>query len=69
VRGGVPAVALTRLPGTSIEDIAAEAGVARPTVFAAVGFPKPVILRTVVDEALAGDDAGADRRAAWWRRR
>lgn len=33
---------------TSIEDIAAEAGVARPTVFSAVG-PKPVILRAVVD--------------------
>ena len=49
---------------TSIEDIAAEAGVARPTVFTAVG-PKPVILRTIVDQALAGDDrAGADRRAA-----
>ena len=41
---------------TSIEDIAAEAGVARPTVFSAVG-PKPVILRAVVDQALAGDDA------------
>ncbi len=52
---------------TSIEDIAAEAGVARPTVFTAVG-PKPVILRTVVEEALAGDDAPvpiADR--PWWR--
>ncbi len=52
---------------TSIEDIAAEAGVARPTVFTAVG-PKPVILRTVVDQALAGDDAPvpiADR--PWWR--
>ena len=41
---------------TSIEDIAAEAGVARPTVFSAVG-PKPVILREVVDQAVAGDDA------------
>ena len=52
---------------TSIEDIAAEAGVARPTVFSAVG-PKPVILRTVVDQALAGDDAPmpiAER--PWWR--
>ena len=52
---------------TSIEDIAAEAGVARPTVFTAVG-PKPVILRAVVDRALAGDDAEipiAER--AWWR--
>ncbi|MCA1707334.1 MAG: TetR/AcrR family transcriptional regulator, partial [Actinobacteria bacterium] len=41
---------------TSSEDIAAEAGVARPTVFSAVG-PKPDILRTVVEQALAGDDA------------
>jgi AcrR family transcriptional regulator len=52
---------------TSIEDIAAEAGVARPTVFTAVG-PKPVILRTVVEQALAGDDAPvpiSERR--WWR--
>ena len=40
---------------TSIEDIAAEAGVARPTVFTAVG-PKATILRLVVDHALAGDD-------------
>jgi AcrR family transcriptional regulator len=52
---------------TSITDIAAEAGVARPTVFTAVG-PKPVILRAVVDQSLAGDDAPipiAER--AWWR--
>jgi AcrR family transcriptional regulator len=52
---------------TSIEDIAAEAGVARPTVFSAVG-PKPVILRQVVDQAVAGDDVAtpvADR--GWWR--
>lgn len=52
---------------TSIEDIAAEAGVARPTVFTAVGT-KPVILRHVVDQALAGDDAAvpvAERE--WWR--
>lgn len=52
---------------TSIEDIAAEAGVARPTVFSAVG-PKSVILRAVVDQALAGDDAPvpiAERE--WWR--
>jgi AcrR family transcriptional regulator len=52
---------------TSIEDIAAEAGVARPTVFTAVG-PKPVILRTVVDQALAGDDAPVPiAERAWWR--
>ena len=52
---------------TSIEDIAAEAGVARPTVFTAVG-PKPVILRTVVDHALAGDDAAVPiAERPWWR--
>ena len=52
---------------TSIEDIAADAGVARPTVFTAVG-PKPVILRTVVDQALAGDDAPVPiAERAWWR--
>ena len=52
---------------TSIEDIAAEAGVARPTVFTAVGS-KSVILREVVDQAIAGDDQAvpvADRD--WWR--
>lgn len=41
---------------TSIDDIAAEAGVARPTVFAAVG-PKPKMLKLVVDRATTGDDA------------
>src|SRR4051812_10610197 len=52
---------------TSIEDIAAEAGVARPTVFTAVG-PKPAILRVVVDRALAGDDAPVPvSERAWWR--
>jgi AcrR family transcriptional regulator len=40
---------------TSIDDIAAEAGVARPTVFAAVG-PKPTMLKLVVDHATTGDD-------------
>ena len=52
---------------TSIEDIASEAGVARPTVFTAVG-PKPVILRAVVDQALAGDDAAVPiAERPWWR--
>ena len=41
---------------TSIDEIAAEAGVARPTVFAAVG-PKPAILKAVIDQAMTGDDA------------
>ena len=52
---------------TSIEDIAAAAGVARPTVFSAVG-PKPVILRAVVDQAIAGDDAAVPvAQREWWR--
>jgi AcrR family transcriptional regulator len=41
---------------TSLADVAAAAGVARPTVFAAFGS-KPALLRQVLDEALAGDDA------------
>jgi AcrR family transcriptional regulator len=51
---------------TSIDDIAAEAKVARPTVFSAVGA-KPVILKAVVDQAAVGDAAPmavADR--PWW---
>jgi len=52
---------------TSIEDIATEAGVARPTVFSAVGS-KPVILKAVVDPALAGDDAPVPiAERPWWR--
>jgi AcrR family transcriptional regulator len=41
---------------TSLADIAVAAGVARPTVFAAFGS-KPALLRQVLDQALAGDDA------------
>lgn len=40
---------------TSLADIAAAAGVARPTVFAVFGS-KAALLRQVLDEALAGDD-------------
>ena len=40
---------------TSLADIAAAAGVARPTAFAAFGS-KPALLREVLDQALAGDD-------------
>jgi AcrR family transcriptional regulator len=39
----------------SLANIAAAAGVARPTVFAVFGS-KPAILREVLDQALAGDD-------------
>jgi AcrR family transcriptional regulator len=52
---------------TSLADIAAAAGVARPTVFAVAGS-KAALLRQVLDEALAGDDepvAVADR--PWFR--
>jgi AcrR family transcriptional regulator len=48
---------------TSLAEVAAAAGVARPTVFAAFGS-KPALLRQVLDQALAGDDepvAVADR--------
>lgn len=52
---------------TSIEDIANEAGVARPTVFTAVGA-KSIILREVVDQALAGDDSAVPvAERDWWR--
>jgi AcrR family transcriptional regulator len=52
---------------TSIDDIAAAAGVARPTIFTAVG-PKAAILRLVVDQALAGDDEPVPiAQRPWWR--
>lgn len=41
---------------TSLADIAAAAGVARPTVFAAFGS-KGALLREALDQGLAGDDA------------
>jgi AcrR family transcriptional regulator len=41
---------------TTIEQIAARAGVSKPTVFTAVGN-KQALLRTVRDVAIAGDDA------------
>ncbi|MFF5229492.1 TetR/AcrR family transcriptional regulator [Dactylosporangium sp. NPDC000521] len=52
---------------TSLADIGVAAGVSRPTVFAAFGS-KPALLRQVLDQALAGDDAPvavADR--PWFR--
>jgi AcrR family transcriptional regulator len=52
---------------TSLADIATAAGVARPTVFATFGS-KAGLLRQVLDQALAGDDAPvavADR--PWFR--
>ncbi|WP_460304504.1 TetR/AcrR family transcriptional regulator [Actinocorallia aurea] len=41
--------------GTSLSDVARAAGVARPTVTASFGS-KPMLLKQVLDEALAGDD-------------
>jgi AcrR family transcriptional regulator len=40
---------------TSIEDIAAAAGVSRATVFTSVGG-KPILLKTALDVAIVGDD-------------
>lgn len=40
---------------TSIDDIAAEAGVSRATVFTSVGG-KPMVLKAAVDVAIVGDD-------------
>ncbi|GAA3383118.1 TetR/AcrR family transcriptional regulator [Cryptosporangium minutisporangium] len=42
--------------GTTIEAIAARAGVARPTVFTAVPGGKPQLLKEARDVAIAGDD-------------
>lgn len=42
--------------GTTIEAIAARAGVARPTVFTSVPGGKPQLLKEARDRALAGDD-------------
>jgi AcrR family transcriptional regulator len=53
--------------GTSLSDVAAAAGVARPTVTAVFGS-KPRLLEEVVNQALAGDDEPvpvADR--SWFR--
>jgi AcrR family transcriptional regulator len=50
---------------TSLADVAAAAGVARPTVFAAFGS-KPALLRQVLDQALAGDDEPVPVAARPW---
>jgi AcrR family transcriptional regulator len=41
---------------TTVDEIAAEAGVSRPTVFVSVGG-KPELLKLVRDRAISGDDA------------
>jgi AcrR family transcriptional regulator len=51
--------------GTSLADVAAAAGVARPTVVAAFGT-KPALLSRVLDEALAGDDEPVPVRDRDW---
>jgi AcrR family transcriptional regulator len=50
---------------TSLADVAAVAGVARPTVFAAFGS-KAALLKQVLDEALAGDDEPLPVRDRPW---
>ncbi len=52
---------------TSILDIAAAAGVARPTVFTAVGA-KPVIFRAVLEVAVAGEAPGVPVAELPWLR-
>jgi AcrR family transcriptional regulator len=50
---------------TSIAEVAAAAGVARPTVLAAFGS-KAALLKAVLDEALAGDDEPVPIRDRPW---
>jgi AcrR family transcriptional regulator len=50
---------------TSLADVAARAGVARPTVFAAFGS-KAALLKQVLDEALSGDDEPVPVRDRPW---
>jgi AcrR family transcriptional regulator len=50
---------------TSLADVAAAAGVARPTVFAAFGS-KPALLARVLDEAISGDDEPVAVRDRPW---
>ncbi len=55
-------------PRTSVDDIASAAGVARQTVFSSVGN-KSVVLKQVVDVALAGDDEPVPvQQRPWFRR-
>ena len=51
--------------GTSLAEVAAHARVARPTVVAAFGS-KPALLKTVLDQALAGDDEPVAVRDRPW---
>ncbi|HET6562950.1 MAG TPA: helix-turn-helix domain-containing protein [Marmoricola sp.] len=51
--------------GTSLEDVARAAGVARPTVTATFGS-KDALLAEVLDQALAGDDAPVPVRERPW---
>lgn len=55
-------------PRTSVDDVAAAAGVARQTVFSSVGN-KSVLLKEVIDVALAGDDEPIPvQQRPWFRR-
>ncbi|HEU5028593.1 MAG TPA: TetR family transcriptional regulator [Spirillospora sp.] len=67
VRAAAELFAARGYAATSLADIAAAAGVARPTVFAAFGS-KPALLGQVVDQALAGDDEPVPvARRPWFR--
>ena len=60
IRAAADALFLERgYAGTSMSDVAAAAGVSRPTVFNAFGS-KAALLKEVADVRLAGDDAPQD---------
>jgi AcrR family transcriptional regulator len=65
VRAAAELFAAQGYPQTSIEQIAARAGVARPTVYTAF-TGKPALLKQAVDLLLAGDDAPAPVRDRPW---
>jgi TetR/AcrR family transcriptional regulator, regulator of autoinduction and epiphytic fitness len=65
VRAAAELFAAQGYPQTSIEQIAARAGVARPTVYTAF-TGKPALLKQAVDLLLAGDDAPVPVRDRPW---
>ena len=65
VRAAAELFAAQGYPQTSIEQIAARAGVARPTVYTAF-TGKPALLKEALDLLLAGDDAAVPVRDRPW---
>src|SRR5215468_11003441 len=65
VRAAAELFAAQGYPQTSIEQIAARAGVARPTVYTAF-TGKPALLKEALDLQLAGDDAPVPVRDRPW---